>query len=401
VIELLLSRGAKIARKAEFTPLQCAAERNDAALVKLFLDRGADPKLHDRDKTTALHAAVRVNRTADVSEALLRAGADPNAIDGDGNTPLHLAARRYHDVDAIVRALLSSGAKADGKALCAAASMDALPTVVRLLDAGVDIESRDEEGKTPFTLAAENGYVDLAMELLYRGANIEDAAREHATENGRTEILRLLDGEDVASPGLPVAYFEASKKANAHASAGRWKEALEIYLTIPATLRTRTFELASNLGYAYQQLGRHAEAVVAFEEAIKRKPERAHIPKAACYSYSELERWDAMHVAARRAAELAPNDDYVWQQVAIASSRKGDLPSAIEAGKRALELNPKNGYAAYNLGVDLMTAKKKGWKDALARAFEHVPSLRDHARTDDSLDPLRDNAEFQALLEPR
>ena len=113
------------------TPLARAAKSADAAMIKVLLDGGADPRLTQKDGTTvamiatsargqrvyAAAASVGTPATeADALEALtllLNTPLDVNAANANGQTALHNAAARGSDP--IVKLLLEKGAKLDAK----------------------------------------------------------------------------------------------------------------------------------------------------------------------------------------------------------------------------------------------------------------------------------------------
>ena len=118
-------------------PLSWAAPAGQQAVVKLLLERGADPNGRNGDGLTALHLAAEKGYAAVVWE-LIAAGADANAP-GSGiplSTPLHGAIRGGHAE--VVTILLDAGARTsgvcgqDGDALQAAISARQWE-VVRLL----------------------------------------------------------------------------------------------------------------------------------------------------------------------------------------------------------------------------------------------------------------------------
>ncbi len=90
-------------------PLQAAAQRDDPAIARLLLARGANVRQANGRGWTPLHYAVRYGNT-EIARLLLDRGADVNARHVDGDTPLHLAAA-YNRGD-IVRLLLDTGADA-------------------------------------------------------------------------------------------------------------------------------------------------------------------------------------------------------------------------------------------------------------------------------------------------
>ncbi len=97
------------------------------------------------------------------------------------------------------------------KLLAAAAAGD-VETIARLLDQGVDIETRaaDDNGFTVLATAVFNGRIEAVRLLLERGAKIEERATGYynmtplsvAAIKGRLNILQLLldRGADIKSP---------------------------------------------------------------------------------------------------------------------------------------------------------------------------------------------------------
>lgn len=89
------------------SPLMYAALYGDAALVRSFLERGADPNVADDSGATALMWAIPEIEKAKV---LLDRGADVSARSSDGRTPLMIAAS-LPGAGAVARLLIERGAK--------------------------------------------------------------------------------------------------------------------------------------------------------------------------------------------------------------------------------------------------------------------------------------------------
>jgi ankyrin repeat protein len=118
------------------TPFLRAALSGDITVMKLLLEKGADPNIPTVEGTTALMTSAGINwvtlQTTSRSEAeyleaaqlCLDRGADVNALNAEGFTAMHGAANR--GFDAMVKLLASHGAKLDVK---------------------------DKEGRTPMTFA--------------------------------------------------------------------------------------------------------------------------------------------------------------------------------------------------------------------------------------------------------
>jgi len=120
-----------------FFPLGLAAYFGHADAARLLLDRGADPNQAARNaaKVTALHAAVSSNQLA-IVRWLLDAGADVDARQQMDYTPL-------------------MGAAANAR----------LDIIDLLLARGADRAARTTDGKTAADLAREHGHAAVADRL--------------------------------------------------------------------------------------------------------------------------------------------------------------------------------------------------------------------------------------------
>jgi len=149
-----------------------AAYRGDFEAVRTFLDNGIDPDVGNQVGYTALMGAAR-GASVDVLRLLLSRGGRARTTDKRGCSALHWAVAQSGD-----------------------SSQTACVRV--LIDAGADINARDEGGTTPLMNAAWFGCMDAVRELLQRGAdsrlrdNKERTAKDLASERGHSEIAALL-----------------------------------------------------------------------------------------------------------------------------------------------------------------------------------------------------------------
>jgi len=102
------------------TPFLMAADRADAALMRVLLELGADPFMPNVENTTPLMAAAGLGTTAPIEEAgtepeafeatqiLLELGADIDAVDNNGESVMHGAA--YGSFPTVVQLLADSKA---------------------------------------------------------------------------------------------------------------------------------------------------------------------------------------------------------------------------------------------------------------------------------------------------
>ncbi len=183
-VRALLQQGADAneANGDGLTPLHAAAERGNAAIVELLMDRHAAIGAKTRiGNYTPLHLAALGAHTA-VAEKLLEAGADPNAVTTNtGVTPLHLAA----------------------------AALNGAETVAALLEHGADPNAREiAAGQTPLMFAAAENRADAIRELIRRGADpsvttrVVDVLYSYALDRAAGQRLnRALDSIQIAERG--------------------------------------------------------------------------------------------------------------------------------------------------------------------------------------------------------
>ena len=113
--------GRGILRKVGATPFIAAASTADVPLLRKLIESGADPKLLDANRSTALMAAAGVGVDApeeaagtepevlEAVELLLKLGVDVDAVDKNGDTAMHGAAVRNYPK--VVQLLADRGAR--------------------------------------------------------------------------------------------------------------------------------------------------------------------------------------------------------------------------------------------------------------------------------------------------
>ncbi|XP_022258580.1 uncharacterized protein LOC106474548, partial [Limulus polyphemus] len=102
-----------------WTPVIWASEHSKPVVVRLLLERGADPNLRDNEENVALHWSA-FSGCLEISQLFLDIGCDLGAVNEHGDTPLHIASRQ-----------------------------DNYDSVVLFLARGADVEAQNKENELP------------------------------------------------------------------------------------------------------------------------------------------------------------------------------------------------------------------------------------------------------------
>ncbi|KAL8664082.1 MAG: hypothetical protein Q9202_003374 [Teloschistes flavicans] len=174
VMEILIAHHADLdARTEECDPalLGAAYEGYDDA-VKLLLDHGVNSHVTSHYMArSALHEAALEPSARNLAgklrviDLLVNSGLNINVKDEDGCTPLHLAAQSA-----------------------------SLPLIQALHTSGADVNAKNVWGDSPLTTSATHGSVEAVQYLLSSGAQIQDGFTGlwHAVSRGHTEVAACL-----------------------------------------------------------------------------------------------------------------------------------------------------------------------------------------------------------------
>jgi len=154
------------------TPMILAAQNNHSDVVKYLHDSGGSIDLWDRDGNTPLMAAAAEGH-AEVVQTLMDLGARLDLVDRDDRTALFQAAQEdYPEVlevilaDEMGRELLDANDVYDNLPIHAASAAGNAECVRILLEAGADVDNKNEDERTPLHLAAINGRSRVAEIIL-------------------------------------------------------------------------------------------------------------------------------------------------------------------------------------------------------------------------------------------
>jgi ankyrin repeat protein len=231
--------------------------RGSAADVEKKIEAGADVNgiyKNDYYKKSMLRWAVDRNDSA-IVRLLLSKGADPNA-GPDNDKPL-MTAVSHSNLD-VVRALLEAGATIEVMAygketpLIVAAAAGSAEIVKLLVERGADVNAQNASGNTALHMAATRGYANLARFLMENGAkpdmtngNMNTAA--DVAEKEYPGLAAMIRGK--AQPDAPVEADPGWKLVAAHEVAHvEMKEAVGYRVTEIFNFAARTYtHIAANL----------------------------------------------------------------------------------------------------------------------------------------------------------
>ena len=172
VVQVLIDAGARIEAKYRlgWTPMLAACYKGNLIIVKMLVEAGASVHSTDYTKETCLTLAAGYGHTETVRYLVGLPEVEVNEKARNKHTALHSAVSRGH------------------------------PDVVQLLiDAGADIEARNNFGHSPLLVASSKGKLSIVKLLVKAGAELcatdyRDTCLTLAAGYGHTETVRYLAG---------------------------------------------------------------------------------------------------------------------------------------------------------------------------------------------------------------
>jgi ankyrin repeat protein len=218
--DLLAAGAAPDAAYDEMTGslFDAAIARGMAPELAWRLSGCSDPEARRRRASAGLLAAAARGHEQAV-DTLIQAGARIDSVDENGATPMSLALDTGHS--AVVERLIQAGGDFGGSAALMTACRRGWPSLARvLLKAGADVNARDASGASVLLAAARAGLGDLEGELLAAGAVADEAYRQFVESR---EHARELERERRAREKREAQEREASRRARVRAIAGHQK----------------------------------------------------------------------------------------------------------------------------------------------------------------------------------
>ncbi|XP_050440490.1 ankyrin-3-like [Adelges cooleyi] len=152
-------------------PVHVAVQAGHQRIVKLLLNRGADPNARNAHRKTPMHQCV-LNCRHNIVGLLVDHGAELDSTDGSNNTPLDLATlmNEKRCLDLLLNYEVPQNAL--NRAFYKAVSQDNTVLMNKLLNRGAELEYRDEvTGFTALLMAIKSKHVRSTQLLLEKGAN--------------------------------------------------------------------------------------------------------------------------------------------------------------------------------------------------------------------------------------
>ena len=190
VVQVLIDAGADIETRGNHdrTPLVVASQCGNLRVVKMLVKAGAGVCVTDNQGRMCLTLAAASGRTETVRHLAGLKEVDVNHVDSTGCTALrHAAAGNHADV---LEVLIDAGADIetrdnhDRTPLLVASQCGNLRVVKMLVKAGADVCVTDNEGDTCLTLAAASGHTETVRTLLC----LPEVDVNHAKYNGLTSL---------------------------------------------------------------------------------------------------------------------------------------------------------------------------------------------------------------------
>ncbi|CAH8309866.1 unnamed protein product [Eruca vesicaria subsp. sativa] len=185
--------------------LNSAAFYGDLYQLKSLIRAGADPNKTDYDGRSPLHLAAS-RGYEDITLYLIQESVDVNIKDKLGNTPLLEAIKNGND--RVAALLVKEGATLSienaGTFLCTVVAKGDSDFLKRLLNNGIDPNSKDYDQRTPLHVASSEGLYLLAKQLVEAGANVLKKDRwgntplDEALGCGNKMLIKLLEDAKIS-----------------------------------------------------------------------------------------------------------------------------------------------------------------------------------------------------------
>lgn len=180
---------------------------------------------------------------------------------------------------------------------------------------------------------------------------------EQFAQGNIKEAVDLLNRASALKPELFRPHYNLGQIYEAQ---GKYKEAAAAYkraapLKIDEGMGETQMDMMSahfNLANVYARLNDHAQAVATLQEVIRRLPQPYHTPHYNLgLSLAALGKHQEAVSAFNEATKIKADYSEAYYNLGLAHTKLEEWPQAVAAFKQALEHNPDYAQAHYNLGV--------------------------------------------------
>ena len=148
------------------------------------------------------------------------------------------------------------------------------------------------------------------------------------------------------------------------------KEAIEAFKQA-IRIKPDFAEAHYNLGVVYGDLGKYQEEIEAYKQAIRIKPDFAEAHVNLGVAYGKLGKYREEIEAYKQAIRIKPDFADAHYNLGVAYGKLGKYQEEIEAYKQAIRIKPDDAEAHYNLGVAYLLLYDRG------SALEQYKILKD------------------------
>ncbi|HDZ62757.1 MAG TPA: tetratricopeptide repeat protein, partial [Nitrospirae bacterium] len=140
-----------------------------------------------------------------------------------------------------------------------------------------------------------------------------------------------------------------------------------------------TAEYYYNLGLAYSDLGKYQEAVDAYKQAIRIKPDDANAHIVLAFAYSELGKYQEAIDANKQVIRIKPDYASAHFGLGLAYGALGKYQEAVDAYKQAIRIEPDDALAHFQLGSAYSSEMRyKEAIEAFKQAIKIKPDVEAH-----------------------
>jgi len=275
---------------------------------------------------------------------------------------------------------------------------DYLATLEGAFLAGKVASLLDETGRAQRYLEKVVGLNPMNIEPLFLLASVYNRQRNYEkAASTYQKIIELDDSRDDAHYQLGIVYLRLGKyqdaipplqravelnldnkeayyyTGNAYKELKELTKAVEAYENYLNLNPENPWEGYLRLGLCRTELKQYEEAVVAFIEAAKEKPQDIKTNYHLAQAYEQAKQYEKAEEVYKLLAQISPEEaDNIHKTILFMYDKAGIHEKAIEAAERIIELKPNSAADLYNLG--LMYQKIKRYDEAI-KTFNEVLGL--------------------------